>query len=417
VRCIVLIVGACLLSAATAQPAWHQVQSPCQVNAAAAASDSEAWVAGTAGTRLSGFFHWDGSDWTLADTFRNQLVYDICFAGSEAWAVGEQFNFPDGCVYRWDGTHWQQQSDPFDRALQAVAFPDSAHGLAAGAAPVSQHPVMRYADGEWRLDSALTTRRILTGLAFPSASKGYAVGDSGAILRYDDGTWAVVPSPTTRILRRVAMTSAGEGWAVGDGGTILRCADDTWTTVPSPTTHNLRGLAVAGTSGEAWAVGDSGTILHCVQDTWTIDPFVPDPPYVPFYAVAFSSGTHGWAFGYETFGARVALHYSEQTGVKEPRSTPDASRLTPAPTIVRGVLFLPRDPRENGDCPASNSMRCSEGLSHVFAEPVLLDATGRKVLDLYAGPNDVSRLAPGVYFVDTRIDNRESSIIKVVVTR
>jgi len=27
------------------------------------------------------------------------------------------------------------------------------------------------------------------------------------------------------------------------------------------------------------------------------------------------------------------------------------------------------------------------------------DAAGRKVLDLHAGPTDVSRLAPGVYFV------------------
>jgi hypothetical protein len=30
---------------------------------------------------------------------------------------------------------------------------------------------------------------------------------------------------------------------------------------------------------------------------------------------------------------------------------------------------------------------------------VLLDASGRKVLDLTPGPNDASRLAPGAYFV------------------
>jgi hypothetical protein len=29
----------------------------------------------------------------------------------------------------------------------------------------------------------------------------------------------------------------------------------------------------------------------------------------------------------------------------------------------------------------------------------LLDAAGRKVMGLHAGANDVSRLAPGVYFV------------------
>jgi hypothetical protein len=52
------------------------------------------------------------------------------------------------------------------------------------------------------------------------------------------------------------------------------------------------------------------------------------------------------------------------------------------PTIVRGVLCLP---------PASSIGR--------DASCVLLDVSGRKVFDLRPGANDVSRLAPGVYFV------------------
>jgi len=51
----------------------------------------------------------------------------------------------------------------------------------------------------------------------------------------------------------------------------------------------------------------------------------------------------------------------------------------------------------------------------------LLDISGRKVLDLQPGPNDVSRLAPGVYFVRERsaAGGRPSavSVRKVVVTR
>jgi hypothetical protein len=35
------------------------------------------------------------------------------------------------------------------------------------------------------------------------------------------------------------------------------------------------------------------------------------------------------------------------------------------------------------------------------ARGALLDIAGRKVLDLHPGPNDVSRLAPGVYFLRT----------------
>jgi len=94
---------------------------------------------------------------------------------------------------------------------------------------------------------------------------------------------------------------------------------------------------------------------------------------------------------------------SGNTAVKEAMSD-ECRAMSDGASIVRGVLFLPRDMGaghscENGDCPASNSMRCSGGLSPVFAKPALLNIIGRKVLDLKPGPNDVSRLAPGVYFV------------------
>jgi hypothetical protein len=43
----------------------------------------------------------------------------------------------------------------------------------------------------------------------------------------------------------------------------------------------------------------------------------------------------------------------------------------------------------------------------------LLDASGREVLDLKAGANDVSGLAPGVYFVR----QEPQAVTKVVITR
>jgi len=74
------------------------------------------------------------------------------------------------------------------------------------------------------------------------------------------------------------------------------------------------------------------------------------------------------------------LDSSFATGIPE---TPTAElRMTSAgPTIVRGVLWLP---------PA---------VDHRPQAARLLDVSGRKVIGLRAGPNDVSRLAPGVYFI------------------
>jgi len=39
------------------------------------------------------------------------------------------------------------------------------------------------------------------------------------------------------------------------------------------------------------------------------------------------------------------------------------------------------------------------------------------VMDLYAGDNDVSQLAPGVYFVYSSIASRQSSGTMVVIAR
>jgi hypothetical protein len=49
----------------------------------------------------------------------------------------------------------------------------------------------------------------------------------------------------------------------------------------------------------------------------------------------------------------------------------------------------------------------------------LLDVSGRKVLDLRPGPNDVRALSPGVYFVReaTGVKREASCVTKVVVTR
>jgi hypothetical protein len=55
--------------------------------------------------------------------------------------------------------------------------------------------------------------------------------------------------------------------------------------------------------------------------------------------------------------------------------------MNAGPTILRGVLNL------------------QSAIYNLQSEIALLDISGRNVLALHPGPNDVSRLAPGVYFV------------------
>ena len=70
----------------------------------------------------------------------------------------------------------------------------------------------------------------------------------------------------------------------------------------------------------------------------------------------------------------------------------EGASVNRGPTIVRGVLVLPRDMTCLGHDPDSPG-----GIGSCPA--LLQDAFGRKVMDLLPGPNDVRHLAPGVYFV------------------
>lgn len=69
------------------------------------------------------------------------------------------------------------------------------------------------------------------------------------------------------------------------------------------------------------------------------------------------------------------------------------------PTIVRGVLFLEGDGRCAGTYPGA----------------ALLDMSGRKVLELQPGANDLYALTPGVYFIQYRLS--VPGFTKVVVTK
>ncbi len=78
--------------------------------------------------------------------------------------------------------------------------------------------------------------------------------------------------------------------------------------------------------------------------------------------------------------------------------TPGAPRVEPGagPTVVRGVLYGRRLPAASG---------------------VLLDATGRRLMEIRPGPNDIGHLASGVYFViwPSAVSRQPSAAQRVVV--
>jgi len=99
-------------------------------------------------------------------------------------------------------------------------------------------------------------------------------------------------------------------------------------------------------------------------------------------------------------GSHISVIRDSGAGIQQGDSRAAAGR--PLPTIVRGVLLLPE---------AVGDKRLAVG-AH------LLDISGRKVLDLKPGTNDVRALAPGVYFVRTaQAQAQAQAVRKVVLTK
>ena len=80
---------------------------------------------------------------------------------------------------------------------------------------------------------------------------------------------------------------------------------------------------------------------------------------------------------------------------------PQAASPKPSPTVIRGVLVL------GGVGSRQNTADRAE----------LLDVSGRRVMNMKPGANDVSRLSPGVYFVTEYGSRCPVHARKVVVTR
>jgi hypothetical protein len=151
-------------------------------------------------------------------------------------------------------------------------------------------------------------------------------------------------------------------------------------------------------NGDLWGarISPAGTVI----DTF---PVCTAPEYQATPGIAVGAG--GKVFvSYSGYVASLHGYPAEKMrtwagiypfyGIEE---TPSVEvRTTNAATVVRGVL------------------RLADGSSTSSSPSRLLDAAGRKVAALRAGANDISRLAPGVYFVR---QTQPQAVRKVVIQR
>jgi photosystem II stability/assembly factor-like uncharacterized protein len=172
------------------------------------------------------------------------------FGANKAIAVGSPIPIQAGLppqegtiITTTDGTNWLRRTSGTDKNLNAVWMADANVGYAVGetgtilktsnaGATWTPQSACNQAGAACMQGSPDRINEQLLGVHFTSASVGYIVGANGTILTTTDGgtTWTKRTSNTTQVLNDVRFTGA-EGYAVGAGGTILTSTDSgaTWT--------------------------------------------------------------------------------------------------------------------------------------------------------------------------------------------
>jgi len=243
----------------------------------------------------------------------------------------------------------------------------------------------------------LWTRRYAGPAGWGDLPAGVAVDAAGCV--YVTGT-SQTGSGTTTTSRYVTIKYGPDGaerWAVPYEG---------------PTGHDgpcavaLDAEANVYVSGSSTNASNSWDVLTIKYDSagnqqW-LERFDMPSMWDEAYVMALSSqGTVfiGGRTDNDTTGINyLSLAYGAAGAIAETPQIPTRHAAVSAASIVCGVLFMPQ---------ASGVEREASG--------ILLDASGRNVLELDAGPNDVSGLAPGVYFVTARGVRDTKHVHKVVI--
>jgi len=94
--------------------------------------------------------------------------------------------------------------------------------------------------------------------------------------------------------------------------------------------------------------------------------------------------------------AGVCVYESTAVGVAGPKPD-EGQQAWKRANVVRGVLLL------------------TEASSHKPQAASLMDVSGRRVMDLHSGANDVRALAPGVYFVRGAQARAQAQVVRKIV--
>ncbi|HKP57322.1 MAG TPA: hypothetical protein VJV78_11410 [Polyangiales bacterium] len=213
--------------------------------------------------------------------------------GKTLWAVGDD-------ISRHDAGGWSAQNTPNERSLYGVWGDDKGVWAVGTGGAVARHE-----NGAWQARQVTAAGEAWLHSVWGAGNSVWIVGDQGLTLVAAAGSFIKVATPVKSNLLDVWGSADDSFWAVGEGGAVLRWDGMAWLKVPTGpmggVVQNLR--AVWGSArDDVWVVGTEGTILH-----WTGERFESQSRTAKY------SLNDVWGRGrddvYAVGSSGVALHY------------------------------------------------------------------------------------------------------------
>ncbi len=171
--------------------------------------------------------------------------------GGATWTVQFKKTQPDG------SGGFSRVSAPTTRRCYVLKWGRAGgiYATADGGAKWARRTLPRYAD----------RYRYYLDIDFPAAKVGWAVGDSGRIVRTGNAgaTWSKQRSASSARLTAVDFVDTKVGYVVGKGGRVLRTSDGGrhWTRLATGTSKGLNAVCFVDRT-HGWVAGSSGALLR-----------------------------------------------------------------------------------------------------------------------------------------------------------
>lgn len=160
-----------------------------------------------------------------------------------------------GGAYTYNGIAWTYEALPNHERLNDVWVTGSS-AIAVG----EDGAILRREGGSWvAMESPVDDG--LYGVDGSGDTDLWAVGQDGIVLHFDGSVWTQQEAFTGQSLWAVYAPSSSAVYVVGNNGTAFRYDGTTWIEMPTGVSENL--YAIHGASSyDCWAVGNRGTALH-----------------------------------------------------------------------------------------------------------------------------------------------------------